>query len=221
MRSNSRTQCHMTREEWPYPKNRDTYLTTYMYILRNSPAQLLFRHLTADSIYPRQLREVPLGEFRYLAGIPGKAQIGGSQKTSCKQGADQMNGHHGHFKTVELRNACRYHLQAPVFFVWSPKHGPVRNGQGVTRDINTFGVYVQTDELPPAGALVQMDIMLPRLASEGPGMHLTGEGTVVRVEPSGVPDQPGTQSGFAASVQFYPDLNEVVLSHLKILGRVV
>lgn len=126
-----------------------------------------------------------------------------------------MNGRPGLFKTVDLRKASRYHLEAPVFFLWSPQNGTVRSGQGVTRDINTLGVWVRTSEVPPAGSLVQMDIMLPRLGNEGPGMHLTGEGIVVRVEPCGTKDQSKAQGGFAASMQFYPDETEIVISHFK------
>ena len=51
------------------------------------------------------------------------------------------------------------------------------------RDINTFGVYVLTDSLPPVGARVQMEIMLPTLTDTGSGMHLQGEGVVLRREP--------------------------------------
>jgi hypothetical protein len=125
-------------------------------------------------------------------------------------------------KTVELRKVSRYRLKAPIFFLWAPQNGPVQSGQGVTRDINTCGVYVQANSSPPVGALVQMDIMLPKLANDGLGMHLTGEGIVVRIEPRGTNDESYVQGGFAASVQFYPEASEeLVLSHIKTSGRVV
>ena len=71
-------------------------------------------------------------------------------------------GHHMH-NAIELRNAKRYRLSAPALFLWALQDGRPQSGQGVTRDINTFGVYVLTDALPPVGALVQMEIALPRL----------------------------------------------------------
>lgn len=124
-------------------------------------------------------------------------------------------------RTVELRSANRYRLGAPVFFYWAPQTGPAQSGQGTTRDINSHGVYVQTDELPPAGVLVQMDILLPKLTFSRSGMHLTGEGVVLRVERQGSNDSGTPSGGFAASVQFYPETAELVLSHLKTNGRIV
>jgi hypothetical protein len=122
---------------------------------------------------------------------------------------------------IELRKAKRYQLSAPALFIWAPQDGKPQSGQGVTRDINTFGVYVLTNELPPVGALVQVEIVLPKLADTGSGMHLTGEGAVLRREP-GAPKGDGTsEGGFAASMLFYPELRESALSHLKTSGQVV
>lgn len=116
---------------------------------------------------------------------------------------------------IELRRAKRYHLSAPALFMWAPKDGKPRNGKGVTRDINALGVYVQTDSLPPVGARVQMEIVLPKLADSRPGMHLQGEGIVLRCE-SGE----ATKRGFAASALFYPEATEAVLSQLKASGQI-
>jgi hypothetical protein len=124
-------------------------------------------------------------------------------------------------RTVELRRANRYRLIAPVFFYWAPQNGPAQSGQGTTRDLNSHGVYVQADEAPPVGALVQMDILLPKLAFSGSGMHLTGEGVVLRVEKQRSNSGAATEGGFAASVQFYPEAAELVLSHLNRTGRMV
>jgi hypothetical protein len=63
---------------------------------------------------------------------------------------------------IELRRARRYLLSVPALFTWAPPDGKPRNGKGVTRDINALGVYVQTDSLPPVGARVQMEILLPQ-----------------------------------------------------------
>ena len=117
---------------------------------------------------------------------------------------------------IELRRTKRYPLKVPAAFFWALHDGKPQCGLGVTRDINTFGTFVLTDELPPIGALVLVEIVLPKLANTGPGMHLTGEGVVTRREPNGA-----TKRGFAASVQFYPEATESVLSRLKVPCQVV
>jgi hypothetical protein len=122
---------------------------------------------------------------------------------------------------IELRKSNRYALRAPVLFDWAPQTGEPQSGRGVTRDINTFGVYIVTEALPPVGALIQMDILLPKLEAPGFGMSLAGEGIVLRVEPSGSESGGTNEPGFAASVQFYPETTESALSHLETFGRVV
>jgi hypothetical protein len=116
---------------------------------------------------------------------------------------------------IELRKANRYRLTAPAHFLWAPQEGKPQSGQGVTRDMNAFGVYVLTDSLPPVGALVQLDILLPKLVDPGFGMSLAGEGVVLRVDPKGSEGAGSKDAGFAASVQFYPEDAASVLSRLE------
>jgi hypothetical protein len=116
---------------------------------------------------------------------------------------------------IELRRAKRYRLNVPALFMWAPQDGKPRNGKGVTHDINALGVYIQTDSLPPVGARIQMEIVLPKLVDSSPGMHLQGEGIVLRCD-SGE----ATKRGFAASALFYPEATEAVLSHLKASGQI-
>lgn len=118
-------------------------------------------------------------------------------------------------KAIELRRSIRYRLSAPALFMWAPKDGKPRSGKGVTRDINTLGVYVQTDAMPPVGARVQMEIVLPKLKDAGPGMRLEGEGIVLRCNRGDA-----AKCGFAASVQFYPEATDAVLSQLRASGQV-
>lgn len=117
---------------------------------------------------------------------------------------------------IELRKTKRYRLSAPALFVWAPQDGKPKNGKGVTRDINTFGVYVLTDAVPPIGARVQMEIVLPRLVDSSPGMRLQGEGIVLRCV-----NGDASKRGFAASAQFYPEATEAVLSQLRASVQVV
>ena len=115
---------------------------------------------------------------------------------------------------MELRKQKRYKLSAPVLFMSALHDGEPQSGRGITRDINTFGVYVITDALPPVGARVQMEIALPKLTDTGSGMQLTCEGVVLRCE-----SDDATKRGFAASAQFYPETADVVLSQLKVSGK--
>jgi hypothetical protein len=117
---------------------------------------------------------------------------------------------------IELRKSKRYRLTAPAAFMWAPPNGTAQSGRGVIRDINTFGVYVQTDSMPPIGALLQMEIVLPKLTDSGPGMRLHGEGIVLRCDYGGA-----VECGFAASAQFYPESADVVLSQIKVAGQPV
>lgn len=116
---------------------------------------------------------------------------------------------------IELRKAKRYRLSAPALFLWAAQEGKLQSGQGVTRDMNASGVYVLTDALPPVGALVQLDILLPKLADPGFGMSLAGEGVVLRVESKGSQGVESGEAGFAASVQFHPEDTTSVLSRIE------
>lgn len=122
---------------------------------------------------------------------------------------------------IELRRAMRYRIAAPTVFLWAHQDEEPQRGKGETRDINTLGVYVITDSLPPVGARVQMEIMLPTLTDTGCGMHLQGEGVVLRREPGGFEGADSRQAGFAASVQFYPETTAMVLSHLETSGHLI
>lgn len=100
---------------------------------------------------------------------------------------------------VAVRIANRFRLRAPAVFVWMDHDGVVQRGEGVTEDVSACGVFVISDTLPLAGAMVQVDIVLPNLEGSGPGSRLCGEGRVLRVERS------EARSGFAAEVQFSPE----------------
>jgi hypothetical protein len=122
---------------------------------------------------------------------------------------------------VELRKSKRYQLSAPALFMWAHQDRKPLSGRGVTRDINTHGVYVLTDALLPVGARVHVEIVLPKLVNTGSGMHLHGEGVVLRTDPHSAKSLGATETGFAASVQFYHESADSVLSSLKTSGQVV
>jgi hypothetical protein len=116
---------------------------------------------------------------------------------------------------VELRKTNRYRLSAPAIFWWARPDGQSQGSEGVTRDLSTAGVFVVAGLCPPVGARVQLDILLPRMNDTAVGVRLHGEGLVLRVERGGT-----TTTGFAASVQFYPEApDESVLWRTGSSGR--
>jgi hypothetical protein len=112
-------------------------------------------------------------------------------------------------------------LAAPALFLWASENGRSQSGHGVIRDINASGVYIQADSLPAPGALVQLDILLPKMVNSGPGMHLCGEGAVLRVERGCGKGNEAKPGGFAVSVQFYPNASDWVISNIPRSVRVV
>jgi hypothetical protein len=94
--------------------------------------------------------------------------------------------------TLELRQAIRYRLQAPVVFSWeSPRHDTFK-GDGFTRDISTMGAYVVSVSSPPVGALINVEVICVPSSGEN-GLRLSAPGRVVRTEY----DREKEQSGFA------------------------
>ncbi len=65
-----------------------------------------------------------------------------------------------------------------------------------------------------------MEILLPKLADSGSGMHWQGEGVVLRSSQR-LTGRGHQQRGFAASGMFYPEATEAVLSQLKTSGQIV
>jgi hypothetical protein len=148
-------------------------------------------------------------------GNPGLIQF--SPFTGCGWSESDNHTHN----RIELRKAKRNRLSAPALFMWVPQDGNLQNGKGVTRDINASGVYIVTDALPTVGALVQLEVLLPKLEFPGLGMSMAGEGVVLRVEPSGSQGASPSESGFAASVHFYPEGTGSGLSNLRAFGQVI
>lgn len=103
-----------------------------------------------------------------------------------------------------IQRAKRFEIAARVAYWWSPTKGVVQSGTGVTRNIANSGVLIAASECPDAGSPIQVSIFIPRIGGKGYGMKLHGEGVVVRVESATMPPDL-RPTGFAASVQFYPE----------------
>ena len=98
---------------------------------------------------------------------PKRIDWGSLNSAHCSPAADGLKVVHMD-AVKELRKAKRYRLSAPAVFEWASQGGDPHGGQGVTRDVNASGVYVFADALPPVGALVHLEILLPKLT--GPGV---------------------------------------------------
>jgi hypothetical protein len=101
---------------------------------------------------------------------------------------------------MERRKATRYRVNASACYWWQRAEGTLEEAQGSLRDISDRGVFIIAKDLPPAGALVQLEVRLPVVAGASTSAHLHGEGKVVRTDGPG-----GEQSGFAAAVVFHTE----------------
>jgi hypothetical protein len=107
---------------------------------------------------------------------------------------------------LELRKSRRYPLVAPVAFWWPTSQGWFRAGLGTTRDICSDGVMVTARECPPVGVHIHLTVSFPRREGSGHAVKLHGEGVVVRVQSYESMPLSERTSGFAASVQFNPEV---------------
>ena len=96
---------------------------------------------------------------------------------------------------MDRRGARRYPLRLVVTFSWKDEIGVVRGSEGESRDLNSRGMYVTCKLIPPLGSAVEMNVLLPQLASLKRQAELHAEGRVVRIDPI-LSD--ATTSGFAS-----------------------
>jgi hypothetical protein len=96
---------------------------------------------------------------------------------------------------TELNRRCvpRYAVQAPVTFTW--KEGKRdRKGDGWTRDISGSGMYAVSSTLPPVGATMQIQAILPPFGESGRVLRICMKALVIRVIGDGDPEE---AKGFA------------------------
>lgn len=97
---------------------------------------------------------------------------------------------------MELRHANRYRSTSTTFYRWASPEGQPQNGEGLTLDISTRGVFVLATTCPPPGTQVEIEVWLPKLKDTSPEIRIQGKGQVLRVE------HDVTRAGFAAAVRF-------------------
>ena len=96
---------------------------------------------------------------------------------------------------MDRRRAPRFRLRLVVALSWKDDAGVMSGTQGYTRDINTGGIYVESELSPPLGAYVEMNVFLPKPGLSARPVELHAEGRVVRIDATVSSTQIG---GFAA-----------------------
>ena len=76
---------------------------------------------------------------------------------------------------------------------------------GLTRDLNTSGIFIYTDSRISEGSELEMVLMLPPEITHGEKQWVCCQGSVVRVENG----QEGGEIGFAASIRNIEVLPEI------------
>jgi len=93
-------------------------------------------------------------------------------------------------ENVHSRTLPRHRLEMPTTFTWTDERGLRQSAKGVTRDISAGGVFVEADTPPPVGLPVRLEIVLPPLRKDVPGIRLLTESRVLRVQPA-ADERPG------------------------------
>lgn len=81
---------------------------------------------------------------------------------------------------VERRRSTRFRLRCEVTCTWGHGAGFFATTKGLAHDISAGGIFVNSDERPPAGVLVTLEICLPALEPRRQKLQLHGTGQVVR-----------------------------------------
>ena len=97
---------------------------------------------------------------------------------------------------VERRTSRRFDLHVPILFRWNDGSGEPLQGGGFSRDIGGGGVAVWSNEIPPHGADLLVEILLPGFPPSSQCWSLRVKGSVVRVW-----DEPKRNS-FAVRIDF-------------------
>jgi hypothetical protein len=100
---------------------------------------------------------------------------------------------------LEQREYVRYGVRALVDFEWIQKGGRHR-GRGLTRDINSKGMFVYSGSQPPVTADLQVEVTFRPLTEAQTNLRLSAKALVVRVESSATRNAPG---GFAILIRSY------------------
>jgi hypothetical protein len=72
--------------------------------------------------------------------------------------------------------------------------GVLRRGRGITKDMNSKGMFINSDSEPPVKADLQVEVSFRPVAMSKRPLKFTAESLVIRVEPA---TSAGVRHGFA------------------------
>jgi hypothetical protein len=112
-----------------------------------------------------------------------KAEGRGSQKTTLNLGG-----------CLERREQIRFGIHAVVDFEWLDGEGVRQQGQGLTRDISSKGLFIYSDFQPPAKADLQVEVFFDSVTGANTNLQLRIKALLLRGEPA---TRQGERHGFA------------------------
>ena len=95
---------------------------------------------------------------------------------------------------LERREQIRFGLRALVNFEWLDREHVRHQGQGLTRDISAKGLFIFSDNPPPAKVDIQVDVDFGLIAGMDTNLQLSARALVLRVE---LTTESGSPGGFA------------------------
>ena len=98
------------------------------------------------------------------------------------------------------RRTTRYLIPAPIHFRWETRDGHWDSAIGITRDIGTNGLFVESESVPPADAVIKLSVTLPARPKFDRTFQVKGTAHIRHVQ-----QEPCQTSGFGVVAVFHPD----------------
>jgi len=106
---------------------------------------------------------------------------------------------------IERRGFARYAVRAAAHFKWIDVNGTVRCGQGLTRDINSRGMFIYSEAQPMLATDIEVEVRFSTV-SDSIKLIMKATGAVIRWEEP----QDGIYYGFAVLNRDYSLQSDVI-----------
>jgi hypothetical protein len=100
----------------------------------------------------------------------------------------------------DKRRTTRYPISAPIRFRWQIVDGHWEIAFGITRDIGTDGLFLESESVPPVDAVIELSVTLPARPKFTTTFQLNGTACVRHLQ-----QEPCKPSGFGVMAVFHPD----------------
>jgi hypothetical protein len=80
----------------------------------------------------------------------------------------------------ERRGTNRYPIQANTWFQWLGSDGCLHDGNALSGDISSHGLFVQCASVPVVGAAIEVVVSMPPGRPGSTGLQIRGRGKVAR-----------------------------------------